>query len=115
MCSYFTGPAISIPSRLIGAAVMGIGMTLLSLATGGGIGGGDVKLMAASGLLLGWQLVVPAFFLAYVIAAVRCLPALIKKEMGKGFEVPMAPYFAISLMVFSLYGQALLHLWLGGL
>ncbi|HPE15855.1 MAG TPA: prepilin peptidase, partial [Oscillospiraceae bacterium] len=62
--SWFAGPTVTLMDRLIGALGLGAAMLLVSLFTGGGIGGGDIKLLAASGLLLGWKLTVPAFFLA---------------------------------------------------
>lgn len=110
--SCFTGPTISLTARLAGAVVVGGGMLLISLATGGGIGGGDIKLLAVSGLLLGLKLTLPAFFLAYMIAAIRWVPPYLAKKIPTGFEVPMAPSFAIALMIMSLAGDRLLALYM---
>ena len=110
--SLFTGPVVGIKSRLLGAAIVGGIMFVISFVTGGGIGGGDIKLMAASGLLLGAKLVVPAFFLAYIIAAVRWVTPYAAKKIPKGFEVPMAPSFAVSLMIMSLAGDSLINMYL---
>jgi len=103
--SLFTGPHVSVSDRLLGAAVPGAIMLLLTFLTNGGIGMGDIKLMASSGLLLGWRLSVPAFFLAYVIAALYSLPSLLNKKIKHGSEIPMAPFFAVSLIFFSLFGR----------
>lgn len=109
--SLFWGPQVAPVDRLAGLILAGA-MVLLSLLTGGGIGGGDIKLMACAGLLLGGGLTVPAFFLAYVLAAVRWLPAFVRKKLPPRFEVRMAPYFALSLMFWALFGRQVLKLWL---
>lgn len=106
--SLFTGPDVSILDRLIGGIGIGAFMWIIAFFTKGGIGGGDIKLMASSGLLLGWQLILPAFFAAYLFAATCYLPSLIKKKIPANFEVPMAPFFAVSLMIFSLFGRQLI-------
>lgn len=110
--SWFTGPYISLADRLIGGLGLGLVMLFISWLTRGGIGGGDIKLMAASGLLLGWQCLVPAFFLAYVLAAIWYIIPFLQKKLPPDYEAPMAPFFALALMVFSLFGQQLLRLWL---
>lgn len=103
------GPSLPLADRLWGGLGLGAGMFLLSYLTGGGIGGGDIKLLALSGLLLGWKLAVPAFFLAYILAAARCLPAILQKKVERGQEIPMAPYFALALMIMALFGEDLLR------
>lgn len=109
--SLFTGPSLPPLERLLGLLPAAV-MLLLSLLTGG-IGGGDIKLMAASGLLLGWQLVLPAFFLAYLLAAARWAPPYFAKKISAGFEVPMAPCFSIALMTMALFGRPLLRAYWG--
>ncbi len=112
VCSFFVGPSLSVSDRLGGVGI-GFAMLVLSFVTGGGIGGGDVKLLTVSGLLLGWKLTLPAFFLAYILAAVRWAPAYLRKKVPKDFAVPMAAYFAVALMVMALFGQRLLTLYFG--
>ena len=48
-------PEITITSRFIGLACVSLPLLLISLLFPGSFGGGDVKLMAAAGFLLGWQ------------------------------------------------------------
>ena len=109
--SLFTGPALSPLERAAGLLPAGL-MLLLAFLTGG-IGGGDVKLMAASGLLLGGGLAVPAFFLAYILAACRWAPAYFTKKIPAGYEVPMAPCFSLALMTMALFGRPLVQAYLG--
>lgn len=46
-------PERGIVTRLIGALIISVPMLILALVIPGAFGGGDIKLMAASGLLLG--------------------------------------------------------------
>lgn len=54
--------------HLIGAVVVAVPFAVLAMF--GAMGGGDVQLMAAAGLLLGWKNVIPAALIGIVIAAV---------------------------------------------
>ena len=56
---------------LIGGAAVSVPLLIILFVTGGaGIGGGDVKLMAAAGLVLGWKNIILAFLLACIFGAV---------------------------------------------
>ena len=58
-------------SHLIGAVCVSAFLEILFLVSGGSaIGGGDVKLMAACGLILGWKLILLAFVLGCIIGSV---------------------------------------------
>ena len=57
-------PEIGWGSRLIGVFAVSVPMLVVALIVPGGFGGGDIKLMAAAGLLLGWQRSLFAVFLA---------------------------------------------------
>ena len=54
--------------HLIGAAAISIPFAVLAMF--GAMGGGDVQLMAAAGLLLGWKNVIPAAMIGIVLGAI---------------------------------------------
>lgn len=112
LLSYFIGPEISLTSRFLGALILGGGMFAIAWFTNGGIGGGDIKLMACCGLLFGWQRMIPAFFFAYLLAALRWVPAYLAKKIPEHTEIPMAPYLAASVMLFALFGQRFIAFYL---
>lgn len=58
-------PEHGMVDRLIGAVIISVPMLLLALIIPGAFGGGDIKLMAASGFFLGTGPVVCAMFLAF--------------------------------------------------
>jgi len=54
--------------HLIGAAAIAVPFALLAMF--GAMGGGDVQLMAAAGLLLGWKNIIPAAAIGIVLGAI---------------------------------------------
>lgn len=92
--------------------VSGLFLLIYWLTKGRGIGGGDIKLMAAAGLLLGWQ----QSLLALVIGAVTgsvihlSLMGLLKKDRVLAF----GPYLAWGIGIAMLYGDSLVG-WYAGL
>lgn len=84
---------------------------LIYLVTKGrGIGGGDIKLMAVCGLLLGWKLVILSFVLGCIIGSVIHLIRM--KISGEGHVLAMGPYLAVGVMISTLYGERLIHWYL---
>lgn len=93
---------------LIGAICVSGGLLLLYIITKGrGIGGGDIKLMAVAGLLLGWQNIILAFFVACILACVCHITQMIM--FHKGRQLAFGPYLSIGIMIATVYGNAILH------
>mgnify|MGYP000921609832 CR=1 FL=1 len=63
-------------SNLIGFFAVSVPLLLLSVATKGGMGGGDIKLTAVCGLILGWQNSLLALTLAALLGTLFMLPPL---------------------------------------
>ncbi len=101
-----------IVSHLIGLVCVSAALYLLWLLTGGrAIGGGDVKLMGAAGLLLGWQRILLAFFLGCIIGAV-C--HVLRMKLAKAEHVlAMGPYLALAVWLCALWGDDMIRWYLG--
>ncbi|MCL1995705.1 MAG: prepilin peptidase [Defluviitaleaceae bacterium] len=63
-----------------------------------GFGYGDVKLMAACGLLLGWQLVLVAFFFAFTTGAIFALWLIVTGRAKRGAYMPFGPFLCGGVM-----------------
>lgn len=98
-------------SHVIGFFAVSIPLYIIILATKGrGIGGGDMKLMAVAGLLLGWKLVVLAFILGCLIGAPVHL--LRMKISGADRVLAMGPYLSIGIFIAALWGNTLINMYL---
>lgn len=80
------------------------------LTRGRGIGGGDIKLMAASGLLLGWQCNILAFLLGCIIGSV-C--HVVRMRVTKAEHVlALGPYLSIGIFLCAMWGRELINWYL---
>jgi leader peptidase (prepilin peptidase)/N-methyltransferase len=98
---------------LIGIAVGGGIFLVIIVASGGGMGGGDMKLGAMLGAFLGWKLGLLALLLGVLsggIVAV-CLLALGKK--GRKEAIPFGPFLALGGAMSLLWGDRILAWYLG--
>ena len=81
------------------------------ITKGRGIGGGDIKLMAACGLLLGWKLILLAFLLGCVLGAVL---HLLRMKFSKAANLlAMGPYLSVGVLIAALWGEQLINWYLG--
>lgn len=91
----------------IGFLAVSVFLYLLYVVTGGrGIGGGDVKLMAACGLLIGWKLIILAFLLGCILGSVIHLIRMRISE--EGHVLAMGPYLSMGVAIAVLYGEQLI-------
>ncbi len=92
---------------VIGLFAIGVPLAILYYATKGrGIGGGDVKLMGACGLLLGWKLALLGFVLGCILGAVI---HLIRMKVSKADHVlAMGPYLSAGLWIAVMFGEQII-------
>ena len=106
-------PEITLISRAIGMLTISLPMFLLAVIIKGAFGGGDMKLMAVIGVLLGWQNTLLAFFIAVLIAGTVALVLLIRKKAKKGSKMAFGPYLCFGVMTAFIYGREILTWYLG--
>jgi len=85
-------------------------LLLFYLSKGAAIGGGDVKLMAACGMLLGWKLALLGFVLGCIIGSV--VHILRMKISGEKHMLAMGPYLSIGVFLSALFGNAVINWYL---
>lgn len=78
---------------------------------GRGIGGGDVKLMAACGLVLGWKLIILAFFIGCILGAVIHVARM--KISGESHVLAMGPYLSMGIFIAMLWGNQMIEWYFG--
>lgn len=92
---------------LIGFLAVSVFLYLIYILSGGrAMGGGDVKLMAVCGLLLGWKLIVLAFLLGCVLGSI--IHILRMKITGEDHVLALGPYLSLGVAICALYGNEMI-------
>ena len=100
---------------LIGFCVIS-GFMLICLFIGRAIkgidafGGGDIKLMAAAGMMLGWKAIIIAFVMGCILGSVIHL--LRMKLTNEDHVLAMGPYLAAGILLAALWGDSLLQMYM---
>ena len=99
------------PLYVIGGCSVSLLFLLLWFLTGGkGLGMGDVKLMAAAGLLLGWPRILLAMLLGSLAGTVIHIARM---KHGAGRKLAFGPYLALGIGISVLVGEGIILAYLG--
>ena len=100
-------------SRLVGIFTASGVLLVLGMLYRGGMGGGDIKLMAAAGFLLGWRNVLIALMFGAVLGTLwlGVTRSLKKSDMKK--EVPFGPHLAIGILLAAYFANPLMNWYVG--
>ena len=101
------------PERLIGALAVSVPMLLLTLLIADAFGGGDIKLMAAGGLFLGWKLILAAAALAILGGGLYGGYLLAAKKKGRKDHFAFGPFLCAGMALSLLFGQSLIDWYIG--
>ena len=93
----FIEPDIGLKSHLIGVAVAAVPLFVLGLFVEGAFGFGDVKLMAAAGLFLGWQNCLVALFAGIIIGGVCGIFLLVTRKKSAGEHFAFGPALCVGI------------------
>lgn len=103
-----------VQSAAIGAVIGGGFFAVQFIASKGKwIGGGDIRLGALMGIMLGWVHVLGALFLAYVGGALIAVFMLLFKKAGMQSRLPFGVFLTIAAMIMVLYGQEIIDWYIG--
>ena len=91
--------------------VSGILQLIVIISKGKAMGGGDVKLMAAAGLFLGWKGILLAFVIGCVFGAVIHL--LRMKFAGADRMLAFGPYLSAGRLIAALWADAMITWYMG--
>ena len=75
-----------------------------------GMGGGDIKLLAMIGAMIGWQGILFTLFAASAIGTIVGLLAMIRSGKGMKLAIPFGPFLAMGAIIYVFFGEALI-LW----
>lgn len=94
--------------RGIGFLLGGGLFLLIAVVSNGGMGGGDIKLMAVLGLWFGWQHLLLLMMLSFVSGALISVALLTFKIKGRKEAIPFGPFIALAAYLTSIFGSELI-------
>lgn len=100
---------VSIIDRLMGAVCVSGFLLIVTILVKGAFGGGDIKLMAAAGVLLGWKGVLTGFLIGLFIGAAIGIVLIARRKKGGKEHMPFGPSLCIGLVLAVLFGQQLVN------
>ena len=109
--------SLIMPDPFIRNSLLGFKASVIGLLAGGGLfyaiavlsrggmGGGDIKMMAMVGALMGWKSVLLTIFLGSLTGAVFGIFLMISKGKGRKTKIPFGPFLALGTVITLFYGQ----------
>nr|WP_263325554.1 A24 family peptidase [Neobacillus sp. Marseille-Q6967] len=97
---------------LLGAGTGFVLLLIIALVSKGGMGGGDVKLYALLGFVLGFKLVLLSLFFSTLFGAVIGGLALLFKIVKRKQPIPFGPFIAAGTLTAYYWGSELIDLYL---
>lgn len=73
-----------------------------------GMGGGDVKLLAMIGAMIGWQGILFTLFAASAIGTLVGVPAMIRSGKGLKLAIPFGPFLSMGAVSYLFFGRDLI-------
>jgi leader peptidase (prepilin peptidase)/N-methyltransferase len=115
--------AICLPSMTLSQSLIGMlagGGSLFAVAwvyhliTGKhGMGGGDIKLLAMIGALIGWQGVIFTIFISSAVGSLAGLVVMLQRRGNLKIAVPFGPFLSLGATVYVFWGSDLIG-WYAG-
>ena len=93
---------------IVGFFSASVPLLILAMASKGGMGGGDIKLMAVVGIFLGWQFTVLALIIAACSGSVVGIGLMLFKKVNRKEPICFGPFLSVGIGIVMIYGQEIL-------
>jgi leader peptidase (prepilin peptidase)/N-methyltransferase len=113
----FLLPRITWTQSLLGILVGGGSLFLVAwtyhlITKKDGMGGGDIKLLAMIGAVVGWQGVLFTIFASSLLGTLAGLAVMVQSRQGMKLAVPFGPFLAIGSIIYLFFGTRLITLYI---
>ena len=105
-------PLIPWWDSLVGGAIGFVLLLVIALVSKGGMGGGDIKLFALIGFVVGTKTLLLSFFFSTLLGAVLGLLGMAFGLVKKGKPIPFGPFIAVGTLIAYYYGDSLISMYL---
>jgi leader peptidase (prepilin peptidase)/N-methyltransferase len=99
-------------TSLLGVLIGGTLFYLIALVSKGGMGGGDIKLIAMIGAFLGWHGTLFTIFSSALLGAVVGISLMLLGKKGRKDKLPFGPFLSFGAILFMLSGDDLVRWYL---
>lgn len=109
----FALPQVTLLSSILGLLAGGgslwiVAWTYHRITGKDGMGGGDIKLLAMIGTIVGWQGVLFTIFVASAVGTIVGMTVMLVKGKNMKFAVPFGPFLSIGAITFIFFGQRII-------
>lgn len=102
-----------IVSKVIGFFAISLLFLLIGVVSKGrAMGGGDVKLMAAAGFVLGWKAVIVSLFVAAFCGVIYSIGRKIVSKKAMSGVIPFGPFLSMGIMFSAFLGEKIFDYYL---
>jgi leader peptidase (prepilin peptidase)/N-methyltransferase len=108
----FFRPDLTFIYSILGVMAAGGLLFLIAYLSKGGMGGGDIKMMAMVGSFTGLLIAVSAIFLGAMIALIAHLPGIVSGKTGMKTKLPFGPFLALASLILWFWSEQLFDLYL---
>ena len=81
---------------------------LIAVISNGGMGGGDIKMIAMVGAFLGWQAVLLTILVGATAGSVVGLVLMVSQGKSRKTPVPFGPFLSLGTVIFLFWGQEII-------
>lgn len=96
-------------ASIIGFLIGGGLFYAIAVISRGGMGGGDIKMMAMVGALTGWKSVLLTTFVGSLAGSIFGIFLMISKGKGRKTKVPFGPFLALGSLTTLFFGQEIFN------
>lgn len=112
IASAFILPA-GIKGSVIGALLGSSIFFIIAVVSRGGMGGGDIKLIAMIGAFLGWMGVIITIILSSFIGSVAGITLMIFLGKGRKYPVPFGPFLSLGGILSLFFNREIIEWYIG--
>jgi leader peptidase (prepilin peptidase) / N-methyltransferase len=105
---FATNTTLGFVDSLIGCLAGGVAFYLIAVLSRGGMGGGDVKMMAMVGAFTGWKGVFLTTLIGSVTGSIIGIAMMIFTGAGRKTKVPFGPFLALGSLIALFFGNFIL-------
>ena len=112
LINLFPSSPVSFLNALYGMALGGGLFYVVALVSKGGMGGGDIKLIAMFGAFLGWKNCLVTIFCGVLLGSLVGITLLLLRRKGRKDPIPFGPFLCIGALISLFYGREIIYWYL---